>query len=454
MDPVIGDLTDRERHPLLTFTGRRTLEQLLEAEDAPRWNHRCGDRLDAAGLAAVRTFAAQLGPVGQARRPGERPPWLGQLVDRLRRVVPRYRAADAAGPAFTSSRDDLARAWWQLVPDDVDLDDLIWFPTSGTGGRPVVVPTHPVTVSSYYPLLLEAARWHGVHVAFRADRADWFTVVSQANGGFTVPSWSSVLGCATAQVNLHPGSWSDPADRRRFLERHDPQVITGDPLSLAELAAGDADLHPAVLISTAMTLAPATAAVLSERFRCPVVDVYSTTETGPIAAALPAGGLGLLQPRLFVEIVGADGAPVPDGERGVVTATGGMNPYLPLLRYRTGDTARLEWRGNLPVLTGFSGRAIVVVRTADGGQVSSFELTQVFERLPLRRWSVRQRADGAVTIGVHPEVGAGADIDERVAAAVRAVLGPLPLSCTPLLPDDGGKLVPFEVEPRADGAPA
>lgn len=452
-----------DRHPLLGEAGRRTLQALVEAADAPRWNHRCGDRLDAAGLAAVRTFADHIGPAARRLRPGERPEWVAGFTDRVRRVVPRYRALDAANPTFTASRDDLARAWWELVPDDADLDDLIWFPTSGTGGRPVVVPTHPVTVSNYYPLLLEAAAWHGVTVRFRADRADWFTVVHQANGGFTVPSWSSVLGCATAKVNLDPGGWSGADDRSRFLERHDPQVITGDPLSLAALAELEADLHPAVLISTAMTLAPATATMLRERFGCPVVDVYSTTETGPIAAALPAGGMGLLQPQLFVEIVDDHGAPVAAGHHGAIAVTGGMNPFVPLLRYRTGDTARLEWRGDLPVLTDFGGRAVVLLRAADGSDVSSFELTQVFELLPLRRWSVRQHADGSVTVAVHPEVGAGPDLDARIGAAVHAVLGAVPVSITDV-PIGVDKVAPFEVapppphpaatEPTDDGTPA
>src|SRR5262249_51254994 len=155
---------------------------------------------------------------------------------------------------FTISRDDLARAWWKLVPDDVDLDDLIWFPTSGSGHAPAIVPTHPVAVSCYYPLLLEAARWHGVEVAFRADRADWMTVVSQHQGGFTVPSWSSFLGCATAKVNLDASGWRAEDHRRRFLERNDPQVVTGDPISLSHLADLDADLRPKVIVSTALLL--------------------------------------------------------------------------------------------------------------------------------------------------------------------------------------------------------
>jgi phenylacetate-CoA ligase len=439
----VGD----ERHPLISFQGRATLDDLLESTDAPVWNHLCGDRLDAAGLERVRAFAAQVRTEPPTWREGSDPGWLAAFIERTRSVVPRYRdpLVGVRSERFTTSRDDLVSAWWELVPDDADLDDLIWFPTSGNGHAPVVVPTHPVAVSSYYPLLLEAARWHGVTVTFRPDRADWATVVSQAQGGFTVPSWSSVLGCATAKVNLHDGAWNAIDDRARFLERHDPQVITGDPGSLSHLADLDLRLHPAALVSTALRLARSTRQRLEQRFACPVIDVFSTTESGPIAAALPSGGWGLLQPRLHVEITEADGTPSAPGALGMLTISGGMNPYLPLLRYRTGDTARLRWVGDRPVLDDLVGRAITMLRAASGADVSSFDVTQLLERLPLRRWSLAQASDDAIVVSIEPE-GPAAGLELLVVDAVRQVLGAVPTTVQPLTDPD--KVQPFVVEAR------
>ena len=45
--------------------------------------------------------------------------------------------------------------------------------------------------------------------------------------------------------------------------------------------------------------------------------------------------------RVHVEVLDEGGAPVPDGERGEIVVTVDENPYLPLLRYRTGDHAAL-----------------------------------------------------------------------------------------------------------------
>ncbi|MGQ0616787.1 MAG: AMP-binding protein [Acidimicrobiia bacterium] len=441
-----GVLTSEERHPLLSEAGRRALQGLLEAVDAPRWDHHTGDRLDAAGRRRVETLAAMV-VTDPPRWPPQQPPaWVAPFVDHAVSVVPRYRSAAAAlGTAFTTSRHDLARAWWDLVPDDADLGDLIWFPTSGTGGTPVVVPTHPEAVASYYPLLLEAARWHGVDAAFRPDRADWVTVFAQGHGGFVVPSWSSVLGCATAKVNLEPTGWRAPGDRERFLQRHDPRVITGDPVAFGQLADLDIELHPAVLISTAAHLTTTSRRLLTDRFGCPVVDVYSLTESGPVAASRPGGaGMAVLQPRLYVETVDDDGLPCPPGTAGTVALTGGINPFLPLVRYRTSDTAVLAWDGERPVLHDLVGRASVTLRAAGGTAVNSIDITLLFSGLPLRRWAVRQRADGSVEVDVEAEGAPTAGVAALVTEAVRTALGPVPVTVGPLT--EAGKVVPFRTE--------
>lgn len=437
-------LTDAERHPLLTATGRRVLTDLLEAGDSPRWNHRCGDRLDRDALATVRAYADLITTEPPQWTPDRLPAWVAGFVERAVSSVPHHRASSPIGPTATSSRDDLERAWWSMVPDDVDLEELIWLPTSGTGRAPVVVPTHPIAVSSYYPLLLEAARWHGVTVRFREDRADWITVASQTRGGFTVPSWSSLLGCATAKVNLEPVAWRAATDRARFLERHDPQVITGDPVSLSALADLDLGLHPAVVFTAAIHLTPATRARLESHFTCPVVDLYSTTETGPIAATQPGGGLAVLQPRLYVEIVDDLGIACDPGQVGTVTVTGGMNPYLPLVRYRVGDTARMSWTGGRPSLTDLIGRPMVTLRSGSGSLVPSLDVTLALQDLALRRWSVRQHTDDAVTVSIEPERGASDGLPDQVEAAVHAVLGSLPVTVVALAAAD--KVVPFTVE--------
>src|SRR6185436_6502389 len=128
---------------------------------------------------------------------------------------------------------------------------------------------------------------------------------------------------------------------------------------------------------------------LEETFECPVLDLYSMNEAGPIAVFDPsAGGHVLLQHRLFVEILDPDGRRLPAGQHGEITLTGGFNFCLPLLRYRTGDYAALDFSAAEPVLRDFVGRPPVRYRCADGSWLNNIEVTHAFRSLSLAQWSV------------------------------------------------------------------
>ncbi|MGF2049611.1 hypothetical protein ACQUET_13055, partial [Lactococcus lactis] len=85
---------------------------------------------------------------------------------------------------------------------------------------------------------------------------------------------------------LDAGAWREASHRRRFLRDADPQVITGNPTSLAELLDGDLRdvVRPLALFSGAMELSAPLRAALEAAFACPVIDVYGLHETRPIAA--------------------------------------------------------------------------------------------------------------------------------------------------------------------------
>jgi phenylacetate-CoA ligase len=144
-----------------------------------------------------------------------------------------------------------------------------------------------------------------------------------------------------------------------------------------------------------MALRPASRRALEERFGCPVLDVYSMNEAGPIAVFDGReGGHVLLQPGMFVEILGRDGRPVSPGERGEITLTGGFNPCLPLLRYRTGDYAALRFGAGEPVLVDLEGRPPVRFRTMLGEWLNNIEVTHALSRFALTQFTLHQAASG------------------------------------------------------------
>ncbi len=94
--------------------------------------------------------------------------------------------------------------------------------------------------------------------------------------------------CGLAKINLHQDDWHAIADRGPYIDAMQPEVMTGDPLSLAALLAIDFAHRPRAILSTSMTLLPGLRAALARRFDCPVLDLYSLNEAGPIAVFDPA----------------------------------------------------------------------------------------------------------------------------------------------------------------------
>jgi phenylacetate-CoA ligase len=148
-----------------------------------------------------------------------------------------------------------------------------------------------------------------------------------------------------------------------------------------------------------MALLPGLRAALEAHFHCPALDVYSMNECGPVAVGDPDGH-ALLQHRLYVEILDGDGNPCPPGARGEVTLTGGLNFFLPLLRYRTNDYASLSFRGMLPVLVGLEGRQPVLFRGAGGQTLNNLDVTNALNPFALPQYTLHQASDGALQLRV------------------------------------------------------
>ena len=223
---------------------------------------------------------------------------------------------------------------------------------------------------------------------------------------YTYASISSYLGGAGfVKVNLNPLDWRDPADRGAFLDDCGPAIYSGDPLSLLELMRLPLRRRPQALVSTSMRLAPGFARELEERFGCPVLDLYSLNECRLPAAAAEAGrpegcGHKLVPHDVYVEILDDAGCPVPEGRPGEIALTCGRNPFLPLLRYRTGDHARLVRREGALLLEDLEGRAPVVFLDAGGRAVNGIDVSYLLKPFPFARYALHQAKDRSLRLSV------------------------------------------------------
>lgn len=416
-------LTEAERHPTLSEAGRARLQTILDDPDAAPWTHRAGDRLSAAA-------------VSRAARPRPTTDWLAEHLA-VARALPAYRGHP--GPLAQLSdfplvdREDLMADMAGFVPRDADLDELVHGSSSGSTGHALAIPDELTDVARTFTWLVAVVRNQGADWRPDPARLALAYVVAQRQA-YTYASTLSTFGEATmARLNLDGRVWSR-APRAAFLQRHQPQVFTGSPDSLAELLDAElaATLTPLALVSGATELTPALRADLGAAYGCPVLDVYGLHETRPIAVSADGGPHVIADRRVLVEVFGPDDEPVPAGVRGELVVTAGENPLLPLVRYRTGDFGRLvEVRGR-PAIADLEGRAGVNFVAADGARIPSVDLTQLLQAAGAYGWSIVQHADGDLDVTL---VRGDAD---QARSAVAALLGrPLSVHTVDRLADLG-----------------
>ncbi len=392
------------RFPMLNEAGARMLRWLTEHPAAPQFTHLATERLSASALARL---AAWENEVNDAPRPPDA--WLPDLIRRCYRLVPHYRALgappDALGAVPSVQRADFAAAPWRFVPDDAPLDDtMAVYQTSGTTGHPINVPTDAEALAKYVPLIRRALALHGLRLSGGPENVVIAVVAFQASTWtwVSVAQYLGMAGCV--KINLNPADWRRPSDPCAYLDACAPRLVCGDPISLTELARLPVSIRPTALISTAMVLLPRLRDALVSRFGCPVIDLYSMNESGPLAARDPGGDWRWLRPDVLLELLGHDDQPVADGARGEITLTGGNNPYLPLLRYRTGDFGAISRSPKEFELIDLEGRPPVVFHSADGRAVNSIDVSIAMKRHALSQFTLHQRRDGGLILRVRGRI--------------------------------------------------
>ncbi len=356
------------------------------------------------------------------------PGWVTRFVVACQHEVPAHRHAPTPSTCSmntlpTMGRHALATALAMHMPRERPLADLICYSTSGTTGHPLRVPSHPRVASDYYAHHRRALAHFGV--VPQAGRGQVGIVLAGLQRRcFTYVSVNPLQGeCGLAKLNLQTSEWRHRDDRARYLDALAPELISGDPVSLAELLRLGLRHRPRALLSTSMALSPALRAELENAFACPVADLYSLNEVGPVGVHVPAlGGFALLQPRLLVEIVDDEGRALPPGQRGEVTVTGGFNPWLPLLRYRTGDHAHIAVTPHGLVLRELEGRAPVRFLSGAGEWLNNIEVTRALAPFALTRFALHQRADASFNLKVDARATL-ATLAPRLASALHALLG-------------------------------
>jgi phenylacetate-CoA ligase len=415
-------LNEEERLPLLTNDGRKLLKWMQEHPNAPKYNYQCGDQLTGDMLERVRSYENDLRSSKTFWTPEQTPDWVLNFADKCLIDVPFYRRRGGRAEDFsglpTCSRKDLEKEQWAFVPDSQPLDGLIMYYTSGTTGKPFYILSHPEVSSTYLVKLKAALAEVGVTLEGGKGRVSIITPCAQSST-LTYATVSSFLDEAGfVKLNLNPNEWRKAEDAAKFIDDCNTEIFSGDPVAFMALAKLPLRTKPKALVSSAMTLMPALKRELEERFGCPVIDAYSMNESRFIAANLGQHH-AIIAHDLFVEILDEEGNRLEPGVRGEITLTCPRNPFLPLLRYRTGDFAALNFSGGSPSLSDFEGRQPVMFVNTQGQIINNIEVTYALEPFPLSQFSLHQNKDKSLLLKLRDSQGN----EKRIADAVKNLFG-------------------------------
>lgn len=404
-------LTDEERFPLLNDLS--FLNALKQDEFAPKFNFKSGDRLDAVNLSKVKAYKKKNCEEKSFWTQEQTPIWLNEYLKWSTETVPFYKNKSNILNSFpTTNRDDIRKNPHLFVSDEADLYELLVYHTSGSTGPKLDVLFDAVSQASWVPQIESILQDFNISIT-SCKKTVAIALICAQEKTLTYASLSAYLkGAGILKINLNTSDWNHPDDAVKYLEKFNPQILTGDPLAFMALLDLKPKLTPKAMVSSAMKLTKGTKDTLESYFKCPVIDLYSLTECRNIAYA---SGIGhkVIRPDLYLEIFDEfDDIALPYGERGELVVTGGSNPFLPLIRYRTGDFCSLKIEKGIPFLIDLEARNPVVFNTKSGIKINNIDVSNVLSEIPLAGFKMHQRKDKSIQfIGYSNEVTAEVIID-------------------------------------------
>lgn len=399
------------RNPLMKPEWMATLLRMREHPDAPRWNIQIGDRIMADDFEFITRYEKGLrtGRAAITAAPSRSIlDWISGMASRseyFRRVIGSIdipRDFDSIRPM---TRQDLQGRLDEIVPADEPLDRIIVNPTSGTTGQPILAPNHPRAIGCYDPLIAFCLERHGVRTDFDHTKIAAIQVCYQKETIVYNTVHSYLKGAGFAKINLDARQWPRKESAARYIRDMAPVFYSGDPVTFIEMMECGIDYRPAAILTSALTMEPGLREKLESNYACPVVDFYSLNETGPIGYSCPEDPscLQVLPNDIYMEIVDDTGKQCPDGVEGRICVTGGRNPFIPLLRYDTGDRGVILDRNGSPGdpapkfrLAG--GRRAIMFESMSGGRVNPIDISRVLRNYPVRRHQCIQHRDLSLTL--------------------------------------------------------
>jgi phenylacetate-CoA ligase len=330
---------------------------------------------------------------------------------------------------------------------------LVRYNTGGSSGEPLVFYMGMGRVSHDVAAKWRATRWWDV------DIGDPEVVIWGSPIELGAQDRLKAMRDRLLRTHLLPAFAMSEQRMDEFLDslrRVRPRMVFGYASAVA-LLAGHAlqrgvrldDLGVRVAFVTGETLYPQQRQVIEQGFGAPVANGYGSRDAGFIAHQCRSGSLHVSAEHILVELVDANGAPVPPGETGEVVVTHLGTAEFPFIRYRTGDMAVQSrepcacGRG-LPVLATVHGRSTDFIRTRSGNVMHALALIyEVRDDPAVRAFKFIQAEDLSIELQIVPSADFTGELQQRIAAKLARRLGadtPLTISqVEQIAPEKSGK---------------
>ncbi len=268
----------------------------------------------------------------------------------------------------------------KFVADDRNPKKMYRDHTSGTTGTSLDLWMTRDTVKDWYAL--SEARWRRWYGVSKKDRwailgGQLVTPVQQEKPPFWV--WNAGLN------QLYMSAYHLAPDYMKYyvqaLKENRISYLVGYTSALYSLAQavkneGRNDVKMDVVITNAEPLYDHQRELISDAFGCPVRETYGMAEIAAAASECTCGNLHQWPEAGVIEQ--GENNRNGDGESAEFICTGLVNPDMPLIRYRVGDSGMLsdETCGcgrTLPLIKKIEGRNDDLLYTADGRRIGRLD---------------------------------------------------------------------------------
>lgn len=318
------------------------------------------------------------------------------------------------------TKDDLRQNYPDgIIPKGFDKKNSFLMSTSGSTGKPVFI---------YLDTFSAVKSLEGFVREIRAYDGDWrktkiALIIDLSPGSveytFFAESTLPILKNFLSLKNIKYFNIGEkPEKTMQELNEFNPEFIGTDPNMLRQFAflknnGKGADLAPKIIFSSGSMLDDYTRMYVEKAFNAKIVDLYGTTEAGPLAFQCHNGNYHVHSDFVHLELLDEENKPVPNNKPGHVVVTKLYGHGTPIIRYTGIDDIAIPIKQNCScgikteIIKQIEGRSTDLIVLPNGKTFSPLNITGIpakimdeFKTYKIKQFQVIQHKKDEIEIKI------------------------------------------------------